>query len=133
MVSINKGLFARARKAGEVYKMSHIVSSVALVLLLLVLLVLSFRLAMFLYRRAICKVIGVFQRQNAVDARNAKAINELEISLRESPYRLVRDYRPQAFQALAQAGIIQMTQDGRFYLAEDRLASVRGLNCPLAA
>ena len=79
----------------------------------------------FLMKRAISSVIHIFQRQSALDARNAKTLDELGLRPRtfmEGMFRR-RDYKPHALELLRRAGIVLVTEDDKLYLSEDKLAS----------
>ena len=94
-----------------------------LVPLLAVLWVVSFYLSAYLVKRAVSQVIEKFCRRDALGFRNAKTLEELGLEPRDplqAMFRL-RDYKPLALRALTQAGIIQMTEEGKYYLAEERL------------
>jgi len=74
-------------------------------------------------KRAIPQVIKMFREHNAVGIKNAKTEEELgfkQRSVLEGMFR-PRDYKPHALTALIQAEIIQLTEDGKLYLAEDKL------------
>ena len=74
-------------------------------------------------KRAIPQVIRMFREQNAVGIKNAKTEEELGFKRRgmlEGMFR-PRDFKPHALTALIQAEIIQITEDGKLYLAEDKL------------
>ena len=83
---------------------------------------------MFVYpqwrlRRAIPKVVPIFRRSNAVDIKNAKTLDELGLKLPSMMHTIFgrRDYKRYALQALIRAEIIQVTEDGKFYLSEENL------------
>ena len=81
----------------------------------------------FLLRRAIFKVIQIFQQHNAIGVKNAKAADELGLNPRtfvEGIFR-GRDYKPRALQSLMQSEIVLMTEDGKLYLSEEKLISLR--------
>jgi hypothetical protein len=74
-------------------------------------------------KRAIPQVIKMFREQNAVGIKNAKTEEELGFKQRtmlEGMF-MPRDFKPHALTALIQAEIIQMTEDGKLYLSEDKL------------
>ena len=78
-------------------------------------------------RRAVGRVVRVFQRNFAIDAKSAKTIDELGLSPRtmlQSMFR-TRDYKPQALNFLMKAEVIQITEDGKLYLSEERLGASR--------
>jgi len=72
-------------------------------------------------------VIKEFREQNAFSPENAKYNIELGIKPQTIVDRLVknRDYKPQALERLIQAEIVQVTEDGRVYLREDKLESTQ--------
>jgi len=60
---------------------------------------------------------------NAVGIKNAKTEEELGFKRRgmlEGIFK-PRDFKPHALTALIQAEIVKMTEDGKLYLAEDKL------------
>jgi hypothetical protein len=74
-------------------------------------------------KRALRQVIQVFRNNSATDIKNAKTVDELGLkppTMREEMFHR-RDYKPYALNALIKAEIIRRTEDGRLYLAEDRL------------
>lgn len=78
-------------------------------------------------RRAIPQVIRIFRNYNAVDIKNAKTEEELGFkrqSMIEGMFGR-RDYKPYALTALIRMEIIQMTEDGKLYLSEEKLADSR--------
>lgn len=74
-------------------------------------------------KRAIRQVIAIFRRNNALDKKTARTIDELGLRPYGFADRMfhMRDFKPYALNALTKAGIIQGTEDGRLYLAEDAL------------
>ena len=77
--------------------------------------------------RNIPKVIRIFREQNAVGEKNAKPMEELGLQPKTMFQRMFRrrDYRPQAFQFLLRATIIEMTEEGKVYLNEENLIRTR--------
>ena len=75
--------------------------------------------------RALSKVIRIFRENNAINEKNARTVDELGLTPPTFTQRLskMRDYKPQALDLLRRADIVQMTEDGKLYLSEDRLAS----------
>jgi len=97
------------------------------VIIIVLIVVLAF-LALFVIpqwrtRRAVHQVIWILRQNNAFDAKNAKTIDELGLKPRGRLEGLLRsrDYKPQALDALWKAEIVQITEDGKVYLSEDRL------------
>jgi len=77
----------------------------------------------FFTRRAIFRVIEIFYHHNAVGINGAKTLHE--VGLEPLPFfqRITkpRDYKQYALQILIRKEIILQTEDGRVYLAEERL------------
>jgi hypothetical protein len=83
-----------------------------------------FLLPSLLVRRAISKVIAVFQKHGALGPDRAKTLDELglkPLGLLDRMTRM-RDYKPYALQALMKAEVVRRTEDGRLYLSEESLA-----------
>jgi len=74
-------------------------------------------------KRAVRQVIEIFRQNSALDKKTAKTIDELGLKPRSAMEGIFqgRDFKPYALNSLVKAGIIQSTEDGRLYLAEDRL------------
>jgi hypothetical protein len=77
----------------------------------------------WLMRRAARQVIKIFREQNATDSKKARTIDELGLRPPGVLERMMRrrDYKPHALNALLQAGIVQVTKDGKLYLSEAKL------------
>ena len=78
-------------------------------------------------KRAIPKVIQAFRQNNAVGEKNAKTLEEVGLKPRgllENMGRL-RDYKPRALQFLMSINVIQMTEEGKFYISEEDIALTR--------
>jgi hypothetical protein len=68
-------------------------------------------------------VIRIFRENSALDKKTAKTIDELGLRSRgfvEGMFH-TRDFKPYALSALAKAGIVKSTEDGRLYLVEENL------------
>jgi len=100
-------------------------------LLLIVLVVAAILVMIFVPRwlmtRAFSRVVQIFREHNAIEEKNARTIDELGLRPPTFVERLsrFRDYKPQALDLLRKADIVQMTEGGKLYLSEDRLASSR--------
>ncbi|RJQ54707.1 MAG: hypothetical protein C4530_16870 [Desulfobacteraceae bacterium] len=92
-------------------------------LLIVVFLMLLVFVPYMMNKRAVVQVIKRLRKQQALDAESAKTITELGLNPPSFKDRLmkVRDYKPAALQGLMRVGIVQMTEDGRVYLSEERL------------
>lgn len=77
----------------------------------------------WLMMRAIPQVIRIFRAHNAIDIKDAKTVDELGLQPRGmlEKFGRRRDYKPYALNALMKAEIIQMTEDGKLYLSEEKL------------
>ncbi|TES83174.1 MAG: hypothetical protein E3J92_03505 [Dehalococcoidia bacterium] len=94
-----------------------------IVLLLILLLLGLYVIPRWRLKRAVRQVIAIFRRNSALDKKTAKTIDELRLKPRgfaDGMFHL-RDFKPNALDTLVKAGIIQDTEDGRLYLAEDAL------------
>jgi len=77
-------------------------------------------------KRATNQVVGIFERNNALDARSAKTIDELGLrppTLLEGMLR-IRDFKPYALQILMKAEVVCQTDGGRLYLSQDKLSAI---------
>ena len=76
-------------------------------------------------KRAVPQIVRIFREQNAIGIKNAKAPEELGVSLPGMMEGVLtrRDYKRYALKALIKAEVIQMTEDGKFYLSEEKLLS----------
>jgi hypothetical protein len=100
---------------------------IVLIAIFIVALVAMFYMPRLMINRAIYSVIRIFRQHDAVTILGAKTVDELDLnpkSFLEKAFRL-RDYKPYALQILRNADIIQTTQDGRLYLAENHLVTSR--------
>ncbi len=97
---------------------------IGIILILLILLMLSFRLSLWLARRAVCTVITIFRDNNAVQFQKALPLESIGLGPRPLlSFRLLRDYKPWALQTLVRSGIIRTGMEGTYYLSEDTLAA----------
>jgi hypothetical protein len=77
-------------------------------------------------KRAVNQVVAIFERNNALDARSAKTVDELGLrppTFLQGMMRL-RDFKPYALQILLNADVIHQTDGGRLYLSQDKLAAI---------
>ena len=77
----------------------------------------------FLIKRAISQVIKTFQYHNALNAKDARTIDELGLTPPTFSQRMfrTRDYKPQALDLLMRGEIVLTTEDGRLYLSQEKL------------
>lgn len=98
-----------------------------LVLLIIILAILGFFvLPQIRIRRAIKQVVAILERNNALDARSAKTIDELRLRPRTFLQGIgrIRDFKPYALQILMDAEVVCQTDGGRLYLLQDKLAAI---------
>jgi hypothetical protein len=77
-------------------------------------------------KRAIGRVIEIFQKQNAIGAQRAKTVDELGLTPPNLMARFtrMRDYRQNALSILIKTGIIQTNEEGKLFLTEEKLGEL---------
>jgi len=82
---------------------------------------------MWRMKRNVPPVLRVFREHNATSAGNAKTLDELGLRLPRMLDGILsrRDYKRYALKGLIETGIIEMTEDGKFFLSEERLLDSR--------
>jgi hypothetical protein len=104
-----------------------VIGDSASVFLFFVVMVLAFAGVLYIRalftRRAIFKVIEIFYRHNAVGIDGAKTLHELGLEPPDFFQRITRprDYKQYALQILVKRGFVLEQEDGKVYLAEERL------------
>ena len=97
---------------------------VLLILVILLLLVVAFAGSSFLMRRALRQVIKMFRTAGALSPETAKLAADVGIRQKGLlEIRGLRDYKPTALQFLIRQEIVIVTEDGRVYLSEEKLAT----------
>lgn len=101
----------------------NLATMVTIVLLLIMLILGLYVIPRWRTKRAVRQVIQTFRKSNTLDKNTAKTADELGLQQRPFLERMhrIRDFKPYALDALARAGIIKVTEDGRVYLDEDAL------------
>jgi len=100
----------------------------------LILIIAAFGVTLFVYtfkgRRAIHRVIEGFYQHNALGANDAKTLEEIGLQKPDFAQRIMRgrDYKQYALQILIKRGVISVTEDGRFYMVEDKVRQIGGKN-----
>ena len=96
---------------------------VLIVLVVILMLVAMFIIPQWRMRRAVKQVIRIFREQGAIDAKSARTVIELGLKSRNMMEGMFkgRDYRKYALDALRRGEIIQVADNGKLYLSEDRL------------
>jgi hypothetical protein len=92
-------------------------------MILAVMLLASLIISGLLVKRATYQVIDRFCSYHAVQARRARRPEELGLVPPDFFQRLfrLRDYKPYVLQSLRRAGAVRVTQEGKLYLAEEKL------------
>ena len=101
-----------------------------IVLMVILFIVVALVVPQWMLMRNIPKVIRIFRECNAVGEKNAKPIEELGLQPKSMFQRMFRrrDYKPQAFQFLLRATIIDITEEGKVYLNEENLVRTKWRN-----
>ena len=96
-------------------------------ILFIVLLLALFVIPQFMMKRAIKAVIRIFRDNNAIGKKQARTAEELGLQPKRLAERMMkpRDYKPRALQLLMSQEIVQMTDDGKLYLVEEKLDASR--------
>ena len=103
-------------------------NDIAIIALIVILFILAMiGIPYLLMKRAVNHVLKIFQRNSAIDVKSAKTIDELGLrprTIMQGMFR-TRDYKPRALNALMKAEIVRMTEGGKLYLSEDKLATAK--------
>jgi hypothetical protein len=106
--------------------MSGIPLTIIMILVGLGVIFLSFYISMQMTRRAVTRVLEIFESKNAIGIQQAKTIDELGLRPPGFVERLVRfrDYRQNAMKLLAQAGIVFMTEEGKLFIPREKFEEI---------
>ncbi len=94
------------------------------IILMVILFILSvIFLPYWLIMRTVPKVIRTFRQKNAVGEKNAMTIEELDLKPKSIFQKMFarRDYRQNALQFLIRSDVVDITEEGKFYLNEEKL------------
>ena len=97
------------------------------VLLIIILLAIAFGgglyIRTFLTKKAIFRVVEIFYEKGALGVYGATTLKELGLESPDFLQRMTRprDYRQTALQVLIREGVVNMTEDGRAYMIEEKL------------
>lgn len=95
---------------------------ISFAVIVLILLVITFRISLWMARRALCQVISIFRNYDAVDYQRALPLQAIGLGPRPLfSFRFFRDYKPWALKSLSQAGVIRSGVEGSYYLSEETL------------
>jgi hypothetical protein len=77
-------------------------------------------------RRAVSQVIKIFRKNHSLCSEGFRTIEELGLKPlsffeRLSRFKLLRDYKPYALQAMIQMGMVRLRDHGKVCLLEDRV------------
>lgn len=76
------------------------------------------------FKRTARQVVAIFRQNGAINPHGAKTLEDLGFQTQRSFLEQLlkgRDFRMYAIQAMLKGQIVQATEDGRFYLLEDRI------------
>ena len=78
-------------------------------------------------KRAVGRVIAIFQKHNAVGIQQAKTVNDLGLTPPNLMDRFtrMRDYKQNALSILMKADIVQATEEGKLFISAEKLADLR--------
>jgi hypothetical protein len=101
----------------------NIISVLLIVILVIVVLGGTFYLRTVFTRKAIFKVVKIFYQHHALGMNDAKTLHELGLERPDFLQRMMkaRDYKQYALEILVKRGIINMKEDGRVYMVEEKL------------
>ena len=94
------------------------------IILMIILFILSvIFIPYWLIMRAVPKVIKTFRQKNAIGEKNAMTIEELGLKPKSIFQRMFtrRDYSQNALQFLIRADVVDITEEGKFYLNDEKL------------
>ncbi len=96
----------------------------------LVFIIVVFFLPQWILVRTIPKVIRVFRKFNAVSPETAREIEEMGLKPKPMLERMFRrrDHKPRALQFMLRVGLVDMTEEGKVYLDEEKLSQTRWHN-----
>ena len=99
-------------------------SGILFIILIVILFILSVMfIPYWLTMHAVPKVIKAFRHKNAIGAQNAMDIEELGLKPKSIFRRMLtrRDYSQQALQFLIRADVVDITEEGKFFLNDEKL------------
>jgi len=99
-------------------------SGILFIILIVILFVMSvIFIPYWLTMHAVPKVIKAFRHNNAIGANKAMDIEELGLKPKSIFRRMLtrRDYSQQALQFLIRADVVDITEEGKFFLNDEKL------------
>lgn len=101
------------------------IQNILMIGLLLVLFILGvYVIPNWRFKRTARQVIAAFREKGAVTPQGAKTLEELGFQMRRSFVEQLlrgRDFRMYALQAMLKGDLVRATDDGRFYLIENKI------------
>ncbi len=98
-------------------------SAVYFILFVIILLGFAFFISARLTKRAVFKVLHIFRDENAVGYERARTIEQLGLTPPNILERIgrPRDYRQNALKILIKTEVVQLTEDGRLFIPEEKM------------
>ena len=95
----------------------------AIVLFSILFLVVLLFVPTLMTRRAVIAVIRIFRRSGALNAGSAMPAAELGLAPLSFGQRIMRmrDYKPRALDLLVNVEVVQLTEEGKIFLSEEKL------------
>ncbi len=80
--------------------------------------------------RNIPKVIRIFRKFNAINPKTALTVEELGLKPKPMLERMFRrrDHKPRALQFMLRTAMVEVTEDGKLYLDEEKISQTRWYN-----
>jgi hypothetical protein len=125
-----KGLILLRTRLKDFEKRKNIMtdySSVLIIFLVLGGIGIALFLSARMTKRAVGRVIAIFQKYNAIGIQQAKTVNEMGLtppSLMDRFTRM-RDYKQNALSILMKANIVQTTEEGKLFISAEKLAELK--------
>jgi hypothetical protein len=96
---------------------------ILLILAMILLLILAMFVSVIMSKRAVKAVLKMLRDSDSTTPETAKTAEEVGFKPRGFiNFRGLRDYKPNALQLLIREGIIQVTEEGKIFLSEEKLA-----------
>ena len=105
---------------------------VVIALLIIAALVGMFLVPQWRMKRSARKVIRIFRENYATSPGGAKTLDELGLRPQSMIDRMLRgrDYKQHALEALMNFGVVEVTEEGKLYLSEEKLSQTKLADYP---
>lgn len=99
------------------------ISTIYLILFMIVILGFAFFISARLTKRALFRVLTIFRDENAIGYERARTIEQLGLTPPNILERIgrPRDYRQNALKILIKSEVVQLTEDGRLFITEEKM------------